>query len=74
MFLVAGTFFPLTRLPVWLQDLAQVNPLYHCVQLVRHCAFGLRPLADLGHVGALLLFAVVCWRLACWRTRLRLID
>jgi lipooligosaccharide transport system permease protein len=74
MFLVAGTFFPLTRLPVWLRDLAQVNPLYHCVQLVRHCAFGLRPLADLGHVGALALFAVLAWRLAAWRTRLRLID
>lgn len=74
MFLVAGTFFPLTRLPVWLQDLAQINPLFHCVQLVRHCAFGLQPLADLGHVGALVLFAVVAWRLAIWRTRLRLID
>jgi lipooligosaccharide transport system permease protein len=47
---------------------------YHCVQLVRHCAFGLHPLADLGHVGALLLFAVLAWRLAVWRTRLRLID
>lgn len=74
MFLVAGTFFPLTRLPVWLQDLAQINPLFHCVQLVRHCAFGLHPLADLGHVGALALFAVLAWRLAVWRTRLRLID
>jgi lipooligosaccharide transport system permease protein len=74
MFLVAGTFFPLDRLPAWLRDLAQVNPLYHCVQLVRHCAFGLHPLADLGHVGALLLFAVLAWRLAVWRTRLRLID
>jgi lipooligosaccharide transport system permease protein len=74
MFLVAGTFFPLTRLQVWLQDLAQINPLFHCVQLVRHCAFGLHPLADLGHVGALALFAVVAWRLAVWRTRLRLID
>jgi lipooligosaccharide transport system permease protein len=74
MFLVAGTFFPLTRLPAWLGDLAQVNPLFHCVQLVRHCAFGLRPLADLGHVGALLVFALLAWRLAIWRTRLRLID
>ena len=74
MFLVAGTFFPLTRLPQWLRDLAEINPLFHCVQLVRHCAFGLHPLADLGHVGALLLFALVAWRLAVWRTRLRLID
>jgi lipooligosaccharide transport system permease protein len=74
LFLVAGTFFPLTRLPQWLRITAQFNPLYHCVQLVRHCAFGLRPLADLGHVGALLLFALLAWRLAVWRTRGRLID
>jgi lipooligosaccharide transport system permease protein len=74
LFLVAGTFFPLTRLPAWLRDLAQVNPLFHCVQLVRHCAFGLQPLADLGHVGALALFALLAWWLAVWRTRLRLID
>lgn len=74
MFLVAGTFFPLTRMPHWLRTAAQFNPLYHCVQLVRHCAFGLHPLADLGHLAALLLFALLAWRLAIWRTRLRLID
>src|ERR1051326_3583603 len=27
LFLVAGTFFPLSRLPQWAQDLAQLNPL-----------------------------------------------
>jgi lipooligosaccharide transport system permease protein len=74
MFLVAGTFFPLNRMPHWLRTLAQFNPLYHCVQLVRHCAFGPQPLADLGHVGALLLFALLAWWLAIWRTRGRLID
>jgi len=74
LFLVAGTFFPLTRLPQWLRDLAQINPLYHCVELVRHCAFGLRPGADLIHVGALALFAVLAWATAVWRTRGRLID
>ena len=74
LFLVAGTFFPLTRLPGWLRALAQVNPLYHCVELVRHCAFGLRPGADLIHVGALALFAVLAWSVAVWRTQARLID
>jgi lipooligosaccharide transport system permease protein len=74
LFLVAGTFFPLTRLPQWLRSLSQLNPLYHCVELVRHCAFGLHPGADFMHVGALLLFAILVWRLAVWRTALRLID
>jgi lipooligosaccharide transport system permease protein len=73
LFLVAGTFFPLDRLPDWLRTAALVNPLYHCVELVRHCAFGLHPAADLLHVGALVLFGVLVWRLAVWRTRSRLI-
>ena len=41
MFLVAGTFFPLSGLPKWAQVLGQFNPLHHCVELVRHAAFGL---------------------------------
>jgi len=74
LFLVAGTFFPLNRMPEWLRVLAWFNPLYHCVELVRHCAFGLHPGADVVHVAALLLFAVLAWWLAVWRTELRLID
>jgi lipooligosaccharide transport system permease protein len=73
LFLVAGTFFPLNRLPEWLRTAAQFNPLYHCVELVRHCAFGLHPGVDLLHVGALVLFALLAWRAAVWRTRAELI-
>ena len=73
LFLVAGTFFPLNRMPQWLRSLAQLNPLYHCVELVRDCAFGLDPLADLVHVGALCAFAVLAWWLAVSRTRQRLV-
>jgi lipooligosaccharide transport system permease protein len=73
LFLLAGSFFPLTRMPEWLRVAAHGNPLYHCVELVRNCAFGLHPGADLVHVGALVLFAALCWRLAIWRTRARLI-
>jgi len=63
-FLVAGTFFPLSKLPEWAQILGNVNPLHHTVELVRHAAFGWAGWADLGHVGALLLFALILWRLA----------
>ena len=35
---------------------AQVNPLYHCVQLVRDASLGELQLADLGHAGVLLAF------------------
>src|SRR5918999_1737566 len=40
LFLVAGTFFPLSELPEWAQILGVFNPLHHCVELVRHAAFG----------------------------------
>src|SRR5438309_8407471 len=59
MFLVAGTFFPLSRLPEWAQVLGQVNPLYHCVELVRHSVFLTLGWADLGHLAFLLAFALL---------------
>jgi lipooligosaccharide transport system permease protein len=74
LFLVAGTFFPIEGLPDWARALAQVNPLFHCVQLVRDAAFGLQPLDDLYHAGVLVLFAALMGFLAERKMRSRLID
>ncbi len=74
LFLVAGTFFPLDRLPEWAQLLGNVNPLHHCVELVRHAAFGWELWPDLAHLGALLLFGVVTWRIAVWALTRKLIT
>ena len=74
LFLVAGTFFPIDALPGWVHVVARLNPLLHCVELVRHAVFGFRPLADAGHFGALLLFAALMWALAVRGMRRRLID
>lgn len=74
LFLVAGTFFPVSSLPHWATTLAQVNPLYHCVELVRHAVFGLRLGPDLAHIGALVLFALLMWRLAIRQLERKLID
>src|SRR5881396_3649880 len=41
LFLVAGTFFPISGLPQWARIAANLNPLYHFVQLVRDAVFGL---------------------------------
>jgi lipooligosaccharide transport system permease protein len=73
VFLVAGTYFPLDGLPEWAQVLGQFNPLYHCVELVRHAAFGWEGWTDVYHVAALLAFGLTMWRLAIWRTRVRLV-
>jgi lipooligosaccharide transport system permease protein len=64
MFLVAGTFFPLDELPTWAQVLGNLNPLFHCVELVRHAVFGFEGWKDVGHLVFLVGFALVSWRLA----------
>ena len=73
MFLVAGTFFPLSGLPGRAQVLGNFNPLYHCVELVRHAVFGFKGWADVGHLAFLVVFALVMWRLAIRRMERRLI-
>jgi lipooligosaccharide transport system permease protein len=74
LFLVAGTFFPVSALPAGIRTVAQFNPLFHCVQLVRDASLGGLGAADLGHAAVLLCFAVLMWRLAVWQLGRRLID
>ncbi len=74
VFLVAGTYFPLDGLPTWARTMGYCNPLYHCVQLVRHASFGWHAQADLVHVAVLVAFGLVMWRLAIWRSTARLIT
>jgi lipooligosaccharide transport system permease protein len=74
MFLVAGTFFPVSNLPDGIRTVAQVNPLYHCVQLVRDASFGNLHAGDLGHAAVLIAFALLMWRLAISQLGKRLID
>jgi lipooligosaccharide transport system permease protein len=73
LFLVAGTFFPIDELPDGAQAAAQLNPLHHLVELVRHASFGFE-LLDLVRVAVLIAFALVFWRLAVRRLTVRLID
>jgi lipooligosaccharide transport system permease protein len=74
LFLVAGTFFPLSRLPHWAQILGELNPLHHCVELVRHAAFGWHLPSDLARVAALVGFGLVVWRVAIHAMTRKLID
>jgi lipooligosaccharide transport system permease protein len=74
LFLVAGTFFPIEGLPDWAQVAAQINPLYHLVELVRHAVFGFEPGADLIHLAVLVGFGLLTWRLAIHWMQKRLVD
>ena len=73
LFLVAGTFFPISGLPEWAQIAANFNPLYHCVQLVRDACFGLS-IDDLWHYLAIVGFGLVTWRLAINRMTRKLVT
>jgi lipooligosaccharide transport system permease protein len=74
LFLVAGTFFPVSAFPPVLRAIAQINPLYHCVQLVRDVSLGHFVPADIGHAAVLIAFALLMWRLAVAQLGRRLID
>jgi lipooligosaccharide transport system permease protein len=74
LFLVAGTFFPLDGLPEWVQVLAEFNPLYHTVQLVRDAVLYEFVWTDLLRVGYLVAFALAMWRLGIVAMTRKLID
>jgi lipooligosaccharide transport system permease protein len=74
LFLVAGTFFPIDTLPQWAQVLANLNPLYQCVELVRGAVFGFGSWVDLVRLGVLVAFGLVMWRIAIHAMTRKLID
>ena len=74
LFLVAGTFFPIDTLPEWAQVLANLNPLYQCVQLVRSAVFGFESWVDLARLGMLVAFGLLTWRIAIHAMTRKLID
>jgi lipooligosaccharide transport system permease protein len=59
LFLFSGTFFPIEKLPLLLQPLAWLTPLYHGVAVARSLSLGqIEPLALFVHVSALATCAV----------------
>lgn len=75
MFLLSGTFFPLDQLPVWLQRVAQVVPLWHAIELVRGITLGVAPTWPYSlHLAYLAAWLVIGCALATWVYRRRLIQ
>jgi lipooligosaccharide transport system permease protein len=75
LFLLAGSFFPLNKFPGWARVLANLNPLHHCVVLVRDAViYGWDGWIDVGRVGVLLLFGLLLWRVAIHAMTRKLID
>jgi lipooligosaccharide transport system permease protein len=63
MFLFAGTFFPVSQLPDWLEPIAWATPLWHGSSLCRDLATGsidaLPTIAHVGYLTALVVAGVV---------------
>jgi lipooligosaccharide transport system permease protein len=74
LFLLAGSFFPLDEFPQWAQVLAQLNPLHHLVELVRHAVFGWEGWTDFVRFGLLVAYGVLMWRIAIHAMTKKLID
>ncbi len=73
MFLFSGTFFPVSQMPLALEVLAYVTPIWHGVELCRGLMLGtVDPLPALGHVAYLLAWTIGGLVLArrAYRTRL----
>ncbi|WP_426593878.1 ABC transporter permease [Cellulomonas sp. McL0617] len=66
MFLFSGTFFPLTALPVWLQWIGWVSPLWNASEIGRSMSYGLPPGSwpVVWHYAVLVAYVVVGWVLA----------
>jgi lipooligosaccharide transport system permease protein len=74
LFLLCGSFFPLDNLPEWVQVLANLNPLYHLVELIRHAVFGGIVWTDALRLGALVGFGLAMWRIAILAMTRKLVD
>jgi len=75
MFLFAGTFFPVDRLPGWVQALAWVTPLWHGTTSVRQLTLGAPDWpAIAGHCAYLLVWVAVGLVLAVRSYRARLVT
>jgi lipooligosaccharide transport system permease protein len=73
MFLFSGTFFPVSQMPLLLEWLAYVTPIWHGVELCRGLMLGtIELLPALGHVAYLLAWSLVGLVLASRAYRKRL--
>jgi lipooligosaccharide transport system permease protein len=66
MFLFSGTFFPITNLPIYLQWIGWISPLWHGTQLGRVLSYGLVEPGwlTLVHIVYLVALAATGWTLA----------
>ena len=74
MVLLCGVFYPVDRMPDFLQISAAILPLSHAIDLVRPLILGHRPTAIPIHVAAMLIWGSISYWLAVSLTRRRMLN
>jgi lipooligosaccharide transport system permease protein len=61
MFFLSGTFFPLTSMPIYLQWIGWISPLWHATNLGRLLTYGsdVSPLLVIIHITYLLALTII---------------
>lgn len=76
LFLFSGTFYPLEQMPIYLQPIGWVSPIWHSTELGRFLSYGaeIEPLMFFVHFGYLALMGVVGMSLAYPKFHQRLLK
>lgn len=59
LILLSGAFFPITDLPLWLDNLVYINPLTYGVEALRWCLLGFSTIPISYSIAVMTLFAVI---------------
>jgi lipooligosaccharide transport system permease protein len=74
MLLLSGVYFPVDRMPAWLEHIASVLPLKHAIDLARPLMLGRVPDGVALHVAVLVAYALAAMYAATVLTRRRLLK
>ena len=76
LFLFSGTFYPLEQMPIYLQPIGWVSPIWHSTELGRFLSYGaeIEPIMFFVHFGYLALMGVVGMSLAYPKFHQRLLK
>lgn len=74
MFLLSGIFFPLNQLPPWAAKVAWFTPLFHSVQISRQLFHGNMDWSILSSIIWLIIFSIICFYIAVFAFRKRLLK
>lgn len=74
MFMFSGTYYPLTTLPIYLQWIGWVSPMWHATDLGRNISYGhpVEPWLLVVHVAYLAALLVIGLTVASWQFKRRL--